>query len=99
LSDEVGHHLEVFLGVGAEGGELAIANAAVGVELEGGADEHKAHHAVEIEIAAKTLGGVVEETGGAGLVDAINHALDEAGGFVFFGQAEGVARDGLGNVE
>ena len=41
-ADEVGHHLDVFLGVGAEGGELAIAHAAVGVELQRGADEHEA---------------------------------------------------------
>jgi hypothetical protein len=60
-ADEVRHHLDVFLGVGAEGRELAVAHAAVGVELERGADEHEAHHAVEIEVAAKTAGGVVEK--------------------------------------
>src|SRR5690606_4940094 len=76
LTDEVRHHLEICLGVGAEGGELAVAHAAVGVELEGGADEHEGHHAVEIEVAAEALGGVVEEAGGTGVVDAIHHALD-----------------------
>src|SRR5690606_27086856 len=66
-ADEVGHHLDVFLGVGAERGELAVAHAAVGVELEGGAGEDERQHAVEIEITAEAAGGVVEEASRAGL--------------------------------
>ena len=76
-ADEVGHHLDVFFAVGAQGRELAITHAAVGVELQRRADEHEAHHTVKIVIAAKTLGGVIEETGRAGLVDALAHALDQ----------------------
>ena len=99
-ADEVGHRLDVFLGVGAEGGEFAVAHAAVGVELESGADEHKAHHAVEIEVAAHALAGrVVKKTGGAGGGHALDHALNEAGGFVFLGETEREAGDGLGDVE
>ena len=98
-ANEVRHDLDVFLGVGAEGGQLALAHAAVGVELQGGADEHEGHHAVEIEIAAEAGGGVVEEAGRAGLVDAVDHALDQAGGFVLLRQAEAEARDRLGDVE
>ncbi|MCU0793545.1 MAG: hypothetical protein MUE42_12010 [Opitutaceae bacterium] len=98
-ADEVGHHLDVFLGVGAEGGELAVAHAGVGVELERGADEHEAHHAIEVEVAADAGGGVVKEAGGAGGVNPIHHALDEAGGLVLLREAEGEAGDSLGDVE
>lgn len=69
------------------------------MELEGGADEHEVHDAVEVEVASEALGGVVEEAGRAGVVDAFDHALDEAGGFVLFGEAEGEAGDGFGDVE
>ena len=96
---EIGHHLDVLLGVSAEGGQLAVADAAVGMELERGADEDKVHHAVEVEIAAEAGGGVVEEPGRAGGRDALNHALDEARGLVLLGEAEAEAGDGLGDVE
>ena len=98
-TDEVGHRLDVFLGVGAERGQLAVAHAAVGVELQGGADEHEGHHAVEVEVAAKAGGGVVEEAGGAGLADALDHPFDQTGGLVLFGEAEAEAGDGFGDVE
>ena len=98
-ADQVGHHLDVFLAVGAQGGELAVAHARVGVELKGGADEREAHHSVEVEITADTGGGVVEEAGGAGGVDPLDHALDQAGGLVLLGEAEGEAGDGLGDVK
>ena len=76
-ADEVGHHLDVFFPVGAQGRELAITHAAVGVELQRRADEHEAHHTVKIVIATETLGGVIEETGRASLVDALAHPLDQ----------------------
>jgi len=99
LTDEVGHHLDVLLGVGAEGGELAVAHAAVRVQLQRGADEDERHQTVEVEVAAEAGGGVVEEAVGAGLLDALDHALDEARGLVLLGKAEAVAGDGLGDVE
>ena len=99
VADEVGHHLDVFLGVGAERRQLAISDAAVRVQLQRGAHEHERHHAVEIEIAAEAVRRVVEKAGRAGLVDAIDHALDEARGFVLLREAEAEARDGLGDVE
>eukprot|EP01136_Pigoraptor_vietnamica_P032461 Opistho-1_new@94331 len=77
-ADEVGHHLDVFLGVGAEGGQLALAQGGVGVELQGRAGEDEGHHAVEVEVAADALLDVVEEAGRAGLLDALGEALDEA---------------------
>ena len=70
------------------------------MELERGADEDEAHHAVEIEVAAEAGGGgVVEEAGGAGGGHALDHALDEARGFVFFGKTERETGDGFGDVE
>ena len=98
-ANQVRHHLDVLFGVGAEGGEFAVADAAVGVELERGADEHEAHQPVEIKISAEAGGRVVEETGRAGLVNAIAHAFDQARSFVFFGKAEAEAGDGFGYVE
>ena len=98
-TDEVGHHLDVLLGVGAERRQLAVADAVVGVQLQCGADEHEAHHAIQIEITTESLGGVVEEAGRAGLVDAVDHALDEARGFVLLGKAEAETGDRFGDVE
>ena len=96
---EVGQHPDVLLGVGAQGGELALAHAGIRMELQRRADEHEAHHAVEIEIAAEPLGRVVEETGRTGLVDAVHHPLDQAAGFILLGEAEAEAADSLGDVE
>jgi hypothetical protein len=52
-----------------------------------------------LKFPPRPLGGVVEESGGARLVDPIDHALDQAGGFVLFGETETEARHGLGHVE
>ena len=45
VADEVGHHLDVFLGVRAQRRELAIADAAVRVQLQSRAREDEHHHA------------------------------------------------------
>jgi hypothetical protein len=79
---QVGHHPNVLLGVGAQRRQLPVAHAAVGVELQGGADEDKRHHSVQVEVSAQSAGGIVEKSGRTGVVDPIDHALDQARGFV-----------------
>ena len=98
-TDEIRHHLDVFFGVGAESGKLSIPHAAVGVELESGADEDERHHTVEIEVTAKTFGGVVDESIGAGLVDSVDVTFDQTGGLILLGQTKRETGDGLGYVE
>src|SRR5690606_26024335 len=83
LADEVGQELDVLLREGAQGRELALAQAGVAVQLERLADEHEGHDAVEREGAADALvGHVVEEARRAGLLDALEEALDQAAGLV-----------------
>jgi hypothetical protein len=98
-ADEVGHHPDVFLGVGAQRRQLPVAHAAVGVELQRRADEDEGHHPVEVEVAAQPVDRVVEEAGRARLVDPVDHALDQPRGLVLLRQAEAEAGDRLGDVE
>ena len=51
-SHQIGHHLDVFFGVGPQRRQLAVTHSAVGVQLQRGADEHKRHDSVEIVISA-----------------------------------------------
>ena len=98
-ADKVGHHLDVLLGVGAEGGQLAIAQGGVGMELQRGTCEDEGHHSIEVELPAVALLDIVKEAGRAGLLDALGEALNQAGGLVLLGEAEAVAADGLGDVK
>src|SRR4051794_22637677 len=98
-ADEIGHHFDIFLSVGAKGRKLPLTNAAVRVQLQGRADEDKAHHAIEVEITTETGGRVVKETARAGLFDALDQALNQPGGFVFLGETKTETCDGLGDIE
>ena len=98
-ADEVGHHADVLLGIGAQGRQLAVAHAAVRVQLQRRADEDEGHHPVEVEVSAQPADGVVEEAGRAGLVDPVHHALDEPRGLVLLREPQAEAGDRLGDVE
>ena len=99
VADQIRSHLDVLLGVGAQGRQLPIAHAAVRVQLQRRADEHERHHPVQIEVAAETGRRVVEESRRARLVDPVDHALDEPRGFVLLREPETETGHRLGDIE
>src|SRR5262245_27229956 len=99
VSDEVRHHLDIFFGVRAQRGKLAVPDPTIRVQLQGRAREYKRHYTVQIEIAAEARGGVVEKPGRARLIDAIHHPLDEARGFILFRKAQAETGHGLRDIE
>ena len=59
--NQIGHHPDVFFHIGAQGRQLAVAHAVVGVELESRPDEDEGQHPVEVEISAQAGDRVVEK--------------------------------------
>lgn len=105
LANDVREEAKVALGVGAQAWEFAVSQVDVGMQLEGGADEDELHDTVEVINSAKHIGTfhgawavVTKATGSVGFY-TFKESFNEASCLIFFREAEGVARNSLGDIE
>ena len=99
LADEVGQHLDVFLGEGPQTGEFTVAQALVGMELERLSDEDERHDSVKVEGAPESLRIVIKKVRRTGLLDSFEESFDQAAGLVLLGEAEAEAGDCFRDVK